>query len=384
MATDISLKGPDIVNELGDEVPLPPPAPGQKCGQLTVFSTQDAQQLQPRSYVLKGLISSGEMSVIYGEPGCGKSFIVQYLAWKVAQGAEVFGRKVKPTSVLYIALEGEGGFHDRVKAFKAEYGDADFKYVAQSVNFFSDGDAVKNVIRVVKDQGAKWVIVDTLARAMSEGDENTPRDMGRLVTVLDGVKQETGAHITLVHHSGKDESRGMRGHSALNGAADVSMLVKQDARSEERTVEVKKNKNGPSGSLLAFKLRPVTLGKDGDGDDITTMVVEETDAPQREKKERRLSVKLQNALTEITSCIADANPVPFSPSPGMPKVRAVPRRDVLDHFRRKGLLAVRADNGTPVEIKRRQDAERSQLQGRLEGLKAAHKIEFTADHVWLL
>lgn len=384
MAPDVPLNGPDIVNELGDVVSLPPRAPGQKSGRLTVFSSHDAQQAPPRDYLIKELISPGEMSVVYGEPGCGKSFFVQYLAWMVGQGAEVFGRRVKQSSVLYLALEGEGGFHDRVKGSKAEYGDAEFKYVAQSVNFFSDDEAVQEVIRVCRDLGAKLLVVDTLARAIAEGDENSPSDMGKLIAVLDRVKQETSTHVALIHHTGKDKTRGMRGHSALNGAADVTIEIARDGRTDVRTAVVQKNKNGPSGSLMAFRLRPVTLGQDDDGDDITTMVVDETDTPQAVKKEKRLSAKLQNALTEITSCIADACPVPFSPSPGMPKVAAVPRRDVLDHFRRKGLLAVKADNGTPDAIRRRQDAERSQLQGRLEGLKAVHMIEFTADHVWLL
>ena len=35
----------------------------------------------------------------------------------------------------------------------------------------------------------------------------------------------TGAAVLLVHHSGKDEAKGMRGHSALLGALDAELAI---------------------------------------------------------------------------------------------------------------------------------------------------------------
>ena len=50
--------------------------------------------------------------------------------------------------------------------------------------------------------------------------------MGAFVDACDRVRHHTGAAVIGVHHSGKDINRGMRGSSALWGAVDTSIEVK--------------------------------------------------------------------------------------------------------------------------------------------------------------
>src|SRR5262249_32856100 len=86
---------------------------------------------------------------------------------------------------------------------------------------------------------ADWVILDPLARFFS-GDENSAREIGRLVNALDGLIQDVGVAIELVHHTGKpsamDRREGgqrLRGSSALFAAAD-SVLVLDRAKGSLR------------------------------------------------------------------------------------------------------------------------------------------------------
>jgi AAA domain len=352
---------PDIVFRLGEVVPLPQPQPGRAFGNIRVLSVADAKAARPRDYLVKGLIECGGLSVLYGEPGCGKSFFAQHLAWRIAQGRAVFGRRVHAAPVLYLALEGESGFAARVQGFAREYGDTDaFHYVGQSVNFTADAGAVADVVAATKALGAKLVIVDTLARAIAEGDENTPGDMGRLIATLDALRAQTGAHVMIVHHTGKDESRGMRGHSSLNGAADITLHV--TASGAARQAEVKKNKDGLAGQALAFTLKPTTLGRDDDGDDIVTMVVEEVEgkeplptraAEEREDKRKLLTLREERWLRELTSVIAGLNPTPVAPTFGMPRVRAITRRDLLAQARHHALFGVDEIKETAPELDKR-------------------------------
>jgi RecA-family ATPase len=79
-------------------------------------------------------------------------------------------------------------------------------------------------------QAPRAVVLDTLARCMGEGDENTAKDMGRFVTRCGAIERHFGCVVVVVHHMGKDASKGGRGSNALNGAADVTMTVeKSDA-----------------------------------------------------------------------------------------------------------------------------------------------------------
>jgi len=221
----------------------------------------------------------------------------------------------------------------RVQGFAREYGDTEaFHYIGQSVNFTADAEAVADVAQAAKALGAKLIVVDTLARAIAEGDEITPGDMGRLIATLDALRAATGAHVMVVHHTGKDESRGMRGHSSLNGAADVTLHV--TASGAARQAEVKKNKDGLAGTTLAFALKPTTLGRDDDGDDIVTMVVEEVQgaAPKAPAKRERLAAEQRMIFEEIQSFFADIEPDFVTPAPGMRR-RA---RRTIRRCRRRG------------------------------------------------
>jgi hypothetical protein len=82
--------------------------------------------------------------------------------------------------------------------------------------------------------------------------------------------------VVLVHHSGKDESRGARGWSGLRAAADFEMeIIRSD---NDRVATVTKMKGGEDGGEYGFKLETVTVGMDDDGDVETTCVVVYTDS----------------------------------------------------------------------------------------------------------
>jgi hypothetical protein len=379
---------PDAVFALGDVLEPLPVKPGRAFGALRVLSVADAVATPPRGYLVKGLIECAALSVVYGEPGCGKSFLAQYFGWHVAQGRGVFGRRVKAGAVLYLALEGEGGFPARVTGFAREYGRTEaFHFAAQQVNFFSDAGALEDVCQAAQALKAKLVIVDTLARAIAEGDENTAGDMGRLIAVLDRLRAVTGAHVMLIHHTGKDEARGMRGHSSLNGAADMTLHVSKDGEGGGRRAEIKKNKDGPCGALLGFSLRSIVLGRDEDGDEVTTMAVEEVEEAGLSGKRSRvkLAATQQMWLEEIRSFIAEMSPVPNAPRPDMRRERAVTRHDLMVNFRARELLGVTPTlpdgRNAPAGFS---NSERQRMHRILIALKARKKLAFTDRLVWLL
>ena len=72
------------------------------------------------------------------------------------------------------------------------------------------------------------------------------------------------------------------------GAFDTVMTVEHKGLETRRAVAVIKNRNGAQGAIGTFTLVPVVLGKDEDGDDITSMVVsmggKETILPKEDNK----------------------------------------------------------------------------------------------------
>jgi len=73
--------------------------------------------------------------------------------------------------------------------------------------------------------GADLIILDTLAQATPGGNENSSEDMGLALANCKTLAKATTATVLLVHHSGKDASRGARGWSGIKGALDAEIEV---------------------------------------------------------------------------------------------------------------------------------------------------------------
>jgi hypothetical protein len=272
---------------------------------LKPLSLVEIRNLPPRECLIKGLLGVGEMSIWYGDPGCGKSFLMLDLARSVATGCEWHGRRVIQRPVLYVMCEGGSNAGDRVEAMHLNYGmndDTPLKIIPVSTNFLDDPDDLSGIIFWANQTGASLIIIDTLNRAFGGGDENNSADMGKFIRNCDAIRNATGAHISVVHHNGSNKDKRGRGHTSLEGAADTMVLVtKKDLN---LTAKVTKNKDDEDGWSIGFELKIVPLGTDEDGDQITSCVVIPANVEVSTNR-RRLTghnARAMEALHEVMIC----------------------------------------------------------------------------------
>jgi hypothetical protein len=210
---------------------------------------------------------------VYGAPKSGKTFFVLDLAMAVARGVAWRGHRVKQGRVVYICAEGSGGFRDRIRAYQSVHGaeGLDMRVIAGAPSFLS-ADNIREVVKSVRAAGgAALVVVDTLARVIPGGDENSAEDMGLAIRHCQVIHKHTGALVLLVHHSGKDATKGMRGSSALLGAVDVEIEVAKGR--DARAAQITNAKDGTEGEIFGFTLQSVPVGVDEDGDTVTSCTV---------------------------------------------------------------------------------------------------------------
>lgn len=241
--------------------------------------------------LIADLMPARGLAVLYGEPGSGKSFLALDVAAHLARRRWWAGRRTRRAKVVYVALEGH--LRERIAAYQRHHDltDADLEQLlviqGQHLNLL-EADAMRRLIVDIKAQlgeyaGHLLVVVDTLARAMPGGNENASEDMGRIVAACADLEQQLGALVILVHHAGKDASRGARGWSGLRGAADVEILIERDG--DRRTATFAKVKDGTDGVAVEFRLEVVDLGpraaidpEAGEDERITSCVAVVTDA----------------------------------------------------------------------------------------------------------
>jgi len=253
---------------------------------LRPLTLEQLKNRPPRTMLVKGLLGVGEMSVWIGEPKCGKSFLVTHLGLAVATGQEWCGKKVKQGPVVYIVAEGAGGFAKRIDAHRQHHGgidEAPFFAIPTGVNLLDADADIVPLIYWVKEHGAQLVVIDTLSRTMAGGNENGPEDMGAYIANCDRIREETGAHVLIVHHKPKGKNNTPRGHSSLFGAVDALVLIEKRQTGNVATVEASKDEE--DGWQFGFNLKVVEVSVDEDGEPITSCVVVVSDeAPAKKEK----------------------------------------------------------------------------------------------------
>lgn len=237
-----------------------------------LLGSDDLRALPPLAWRVRGVLPAAGVAALFGPSASGKSFLALDVSAAVAEGREWFGCRVTPAPVVYVCLEGEGGFRLRVAAWEARNGrrlpDA-LRIVLQSFHLTDPRD-VLDLAAVVPLGGV--LFLDTLNRAAPLADENSSRDMGAILEAVKALQTATGGLVVLVHHTGKDSAKGLRGHSSLFAALDAAVEVtRNDDRREWR---VAKSKDGADGLAHPFRLAVADLGVDDYGDAVTSCVVE--------------------------------------------------------------------------------------------------------------
>lgn len=275
-------------------------------------------QIKPKltaRYLVKDWLDRSASSVVYGESNVGKTFFAMDLAFHVAARLPWHGIKVAgmgdqawPGKVYYLALEGGSGFQNRICAMRQERpdiferieGEGDFVPWPTSIDLHgvTDGEAIASAIEDNNSPTA-LVVIDTLARAMGDGDENTAKDMGQFIRNVDLIRERTGAHVMVIHHSGKDTSKGARGSGSLRGAVDTEIELTRSG--PVVMAETRKQRDMPPDNVFAYTLRSVFIGQDEDGDDVTSAIVEPAEPV---KKTPRLSGQQKIAMQAFEDAIA--------------------------------------------------------------------------------
>jgi hypothetical protein len=231
---------------------------------IRVLSTQDVLDFVLQPWLIDNVLKQGELSVMFGAPGAGKSMVALDMALCITQGRPWNGHETAVGPVVYIAAEGQGGVKLRVLAWnQGKRPDCStdewqrFKVIAEAVQLVGDdlGALVEAVGKSAK--GAKLVIVDTLARTALGLEENSAKDMGKYVHAADQLRKHTKAAVMVVHHSAKpkdDQRLSSRGSSAIKGGVDTEIAVTEEPNDHVKIV-CEKQKD-------AAKFKPMLMHKE--------------------------------------------------------------------------------------------------------------------------
>lgn len=224
-----------------------------------VLSTSRLCALPPQRFLIDGLVPDDAVTLLYGPSGAGKSFVAIDMAMHIATGTWWQGREVRGGKVLYVIAESAAGVGPRVEAWQEHHRlDVDdfhgVAWIPEPVNLFDPSSA--GLLRGwVEDNKPACVFIDTLARCAVGAEENSAKDMGRVIEQVDLLRRPCGSAVMLVHHAGKNVEHGARGSSALRAAVDAELEVTGD--DSRITLRTTKQKNAPEALPIRLELRQV-------------------------------------------------------------------------------------------------------------------------------
>lgn len=234
------------------------PPPAATLSELTLTSPQ-VKAMPPPEWLVEGVLVRNTIAWLVGRWGLGKSFYAVDLALSVATGTPFHGSTVKQCPVVYVVAEGAAGIGTRINAWEQHNDVIDqdqVHWLPRAVNLL-DVKASGDLRALTSDVGAGLLIIDTLNRSMVGGDENSAKDASIVVEQLSLIAA-AGTTVFVLHHPGKDVSRGGRGSSAFIGAMDAELEM--DGEDHDITVTVTKQKDAVDGQQWAFRRTAVDGG----------------------------------------------------------------------------------------------------------------------------
>jgi len=245
--------------------------------QLLNIESWDDIEDEPVEYLIDGVLPKRGFIALFSPPGSYKSFVAMDMAEAVATGRPWMGRDVPtPGGVLIIAGEGHGGIGARIRACKKHNRTpvgAEIYVLRAAINLRSSAEdfdlLVSSIKELIERTSVQFELVqiDTLARAFGGGQENNSEDMGAFIHNMGRIQRMLNCALMIIHHAGKDSSKGLRGHSSLLAAVDTQLeLIKIDAPPDPASeiagrglILISKMKDGQDGVRIGFEMVKVEI-----------------------------------------------------------------------------------------------------------------------------
>lgn len=232
------------------------------------LSLNDLDNLPEPEWVIDGFIPADAMVTVFGAPGSTKSFWALAVACSIASGHKFNGAEVKTGKVIYCVGEGLRGMKWRIEAWLLANPDADRESLYKNLIILpravmlldkTEAAMLSNTAKDTHDADEnvplRAFVIDTWARSLTGGDENSAQDVGIAINVCENIRANTGASPIIIHHTGADGTR-ERGSTALRGATDTTIQMSHDETAGVVTVTCKKMKDGEPFNPGKFTLKP--------------------------------------------------------------------------------------------------------------------------------
>jgi hypothetical protein len=389
--------------------PNPQPAPDdteqkQQKPELRLRFGFGATHAEPMGTVVEGLLHAGSITLIYGPPKSGKSFLATDMALTIPSEQEDWmGHEiVKHGPMLYVACEGHAGFWKRLVAnAKKRNWDHDtfppgfilatgrptlIRADGNGHTYAPDPSSILTALADAKvhDLNPVAIVIDTVFRSFGVGNVNASPDMNVYLSCVAALT-DTGYAVALIHHEIKSGGTPAGSVSLIGGSDNIIHVWRENETSHRRFWQVEMAKDDAATEPRAFTLEVVPIGLDPDGRPASSCVVcDAGSAPEAATKKRGrppssnsdaaiMADLIYTELCNLLACPNDGEMV--SIKPGSPPIRAVSRTKLRATINQAGILVPLPDgpDRKRVEVNNDKQVQRGINRLKKQGKAAANE-----------
>jgi hypothetical protein len=261
--------------------------PGPDGKRIIKFhSVEDIYSLPDPDYLIRLILESIGVSLMYGLSGTGKTFSALHIALSIAHGLFWMGRHVKQGIVWYINTEGGRSLKKRLKAWYQEHDDLsptpNFKVIPWSLDLRDNFQDLLNTLDAMSEHEKPTIIIfDNFSMCTSGLDQTKQEQVAPILRILNDLAQDRECHIMVLHHTNKEND--VNGSMAFRNHVDTMIELKREDRADKNSpilFTCQKARDDEPFSPIKTELKQVTLYTDPVTlETVTSCVVVESEAP---------------------------------------------------------------------------------------------------------
>lgn len=303
------------------------------------FTLADAYiERPPVEYIAAGLFALPSLNILYGPPGCLKSFVLADLAICAAAGElwlpsapwQLGGKSFPTRQAPAMWLDFDNGrrrTHDRFGALGRGRGltaDIPLTYYSMPNPWLNANNkaSMGDLINRVNATGTKLICIDNLGVVGGDAEENSS-EMAQVMSYFRQLAEDTGAAVVLIHHQRKSNGfagrsgDSLRGHSSIEAALDLALMVEREEYSDIITLKATKVRGA---DVLPFSAVFTHEAKQNDPDELQTakffsLAADDTKSSNAIKREilAALDVKQPQNKTELAAAAKENLDIGINP-----------------------------------------------------------------------
>ena len=235
----------------------------------------------PQSFLIETFLPEKGTCIYYGNYGSGKTTFVLQSLFSCMSGLDFFGKKTNPCRLFYWCGDGEHSAMERIKNYTHLFNINKWLLKTTTSPLDLSGDNPEKLEEVINAINPDQSLEEHISLGKIDNDYNADRlafmqmldvplvivfdtvasvnlrenELSHFLQNIKTIQQRTNSLVLLIHHIGKDPTKGARGHSSVMGAVDHHIRITKPQNSKDTgTWELERSRATEGGLKGEFKI----------------------------------------------------------------------------------------------------------------------------------